>query len=75
MKALPLQLTSLVVADAEVCRGQVDVHVVLEDLLKEALPLSQFELLGHVHLGDPLAMLSVRWWTGETDVTQMLQGS
>lgn len=42
-------------------RRQVDVHIVLEDLLKETLPLSQFELLCHVHVGEPLAMLGVRW--------------
>lgn len=44
-------------------RGQVDVHIVLEDLLKEALPLSQFELLCHLHVGEPLAVLGVRWQT------------
>lgn len=47
--------------DAKVRRGQVDVHIVLEDLLKEALPLSQFELLCHLCVGEPLAVLSVRW--------------
>lgn len=54
-------LTSLVVSDAEVGRRQVDVHVVLEDLLEEALPLPQFELLGHVHFWKPLAALTLRW--------------
>lgn len=33
----------------------------LKDLLKEALPLSQFELLCHVHISQPLAVLGVRW--------------
>lgn len=63
IKALQVQLTSPVVADAKVCRGQVDVYIVLEDLLKEALPLSQFELLCHVHVGEPLAVLGVCWQT------------
>lgn len=60
VKALQVQLTSLVVVDAKVRRGQVDAHVVLEDLLEEALPLSQFELLRHLHVGEPLAVLGVR---------------
>lgn len=34
------RLTSLIVSDAKVCRRQVGVHIVLEDLLKETLPLS-----------------------------------
>lgn len=60
IKALQVQLTSLVVVDAKVRRGQVDAHIVLEDLLKEVLPLSQFELLRHLHVGEPLAVLGVR---------------
>lgn len=44
-------------------RGQVDVYIVLEDLLKEALSLSQFDLLCHLHVGEPLAVLGIRWQT------------
>lgn len=33
----------------------------LEDLLEEALPLSQFELLCYVHIWKPVAALSLRW--------------
>lgn len=61
IKALQVQLTPLVVMDAKVRRGQVDIHIMLEDLLKEALPFSQFELLCHLRVGEPLAVLSVRW--------------
>lgn len=60
-KVQPVQLTSFIVSDTKVCRGQVDVHIMLEDLLKETLPLSQFELLGDVHIWEPLAALSLRW--------------
>lgn len=36
----PVQLTPLIVSDAQVRRGQVDVHVMLEDLLEETLSFS-----------------------------------
>lgn len=58
-----VQLTSFIVSDTKVCRGQVDVHIVLEDLLEETLPLSQFELLCYVHIWEPVATLSLRWQT------------
>lgn len=65
-------LTSLVVSDTEVRRGQVDVHVVLEDLLEEALPLPYFELLGHVHLWKPLAALTLRWRSTQEGATGLI---
>lgn len=57
----PVQLTPLIVPDAKVRRGQVDVHIMLEDLLKETLSLSQLELLCRVHIWEPLATLRLRW--------------
>lgn len=66
-------LTSLVVSDTEVRRRQVDVHVVLEDLLEEALPLPQFELLGHVHLWKPLATLTLRCRSTQEGARGLLQ--
>lgn len=61
------QLTSLVVSDAKVRWGQVDIHVMLEDLLEEALPLSQLELLCRVHIWEPLATLGLRWQSQQKD--------
>lgn len=65
----PVQLTSLVVSDTEVCRGQVDVHIMLEDLLEETLSLSQLELLRCIHIREPLASLGLGWQTQQTDRT------
>lgn len=56
-----VQLTSPVVSDAQVCRGQVDVHFVLEDLLEEALSLPKLELLRWLHVWRPLGMLRLCW--------------
>lgn len=55
-------LTSLVI-DLQMCGGEVHVHVVLEDLLKEALSLPQLQLLGRIHVRNPLSVLSFRWRT------------
>lgn len=54
-------------------RGQVDVHVVLEDLLEEALPVPQFELLGHVHVWKPLAALALRWRSPQEGARGLIQ--
>jgi hypothetical protein len=43
---MPIALTSLIVMNMQMGRGQVDVHIVLKYLFKEALSLSQFQLLG-----------------------------
>ncbi len=59
-KETPVQLTSFVVSDAKVCRGKVHVHIMLEDLLEETLPLSQLELLCCIHILEPLAKLRLR---------------
>lgn len=43
--------------------GQVDVSIVLEDFLKEALSLSQLQLLRCIHVCDSLTKLCLRWQT------------
>lgn len=69
---LPFKLTSLVVSDTKVRRGQVDVHVMLEDFLEETLPLPQFKLLRRVHIEIPLTALGLRWkQDGKTDETSV----
>lgn len=65
----PVQLTSLVVPDTKVCRGQVDIHIVLEDLLEETLSLSQLERLRCIHIWEPLASLGLRWQIQQKDRT------
>lgn len=47
--------------DLQVSRGQVVVHILLVDLLKEALPLPQLEVLGGVVVQQPLGVVCLRW--------------
>jgi hypothetical protein len=53
----------------QVGRGQVDIHIVLKDLLKEALSLPQFHLLGCVHSWDPLSMFGLRWHREQQNIS------
>lgn len=66
-KVPPVQLTPLIVSDAKVRRGQVGVHIMLEDLLEETLSLSQLELLWRIHIWEPLATLRLRWQSKQKD--------
>jgi len=54
------KLTSLIIY-LQVCRGEVDIHIVLKHLLKESLSLSQPHLLGRLCVRDSLCMFCLRY--------------
>lgn len=53
-------LTSFIIY-LQVWRGEINVHVVLERLLKEALSFSELQLLGRIHVREPPSVLCFSW--------------